>query len=152
MRDSDLEQEVARLERELAALKAGQRSGSDVIVVHETTTANPVDFQITSPGYATVIRWVKFVADNQAEPLVRVLCDVTYDSGGAHPLDETSTITYTQIPDRPDSEVVIRIEAEVPTDIKWSKFPPPAPTGTMNFKVYANATDTGVITIHTSLP
>lgn len=151
MRDSDLEQEVARLERELAALKAGQRSGSDVIVVHETTTANSVDFQMTSPSYATVTRWVKFVADNQAEPLVRVLCDVTYASGGAHPSNDTIIINYAQVPDRPAGEVVVRIEAEVPTDNRWG-LTPASPTGTMNFKVYVNATDTGVATVHTSLP
>lgn len=151
MRDDSLEKEVARLERELAAMKARQVSGSDVIVIHETTTANSVDFQMTSPSYSTVTRWVKFVADNQDEPLVRVLCNVVYDSGGANPLDSTVTINYAQVPDRPAGEVVTRVESEVPTTNRWGGTPTP-PTGTMNFKVYVNATDTGTVTVHTSLP
>lgn len=153
-RNDNLTDKLANLKKELNDLKTAQASGSDTIVTYENKTADAVDFTylLANMG-AGISRWVKFSADNQDYPLIKVACDLKYKTSGLTPDYSTVWIQMYPLPSRPAKEVVYYLYARIP-----SLSPPPEVltpgimTDDIDIKAYVYATDTGSVTIHSSEP
>lgn len=153
MRDDNISQRIARLKKDVATLKSRQLSGYDVNNIYETDTGNVIDYTWATPiaHFDSIQRWFKFTSDNQKNPFVKLVLDCTDDTSGNHTdpnLLRISIQNQNTLAGATDQEQVYLVEITTNDDTPLQ----PPPSDDINVKGYVYASDSGTLTVHTSMP